>query len=415
MIKRKILFLDFLLLPLQALWETIYLVRNLPADSHVIVINSNSSFGWQVTTMAYAKEIYKNEKILNLQLCSNRTNKVIYKTFGSNFSQILYSPWSFRLKYRRGLDILLRAFFQLSTVVLNIKKPIDEDENKDQYSILIWYELYKIQRPKDKQKYFTVSNGKISLKTRTSDIFRINRMPRKKNDRLVLPNELRSLAKKIINEKKPDFDFDNFVLINDRKARSENGSDKIRGSSFEIYSLLIDQILKEGKSIAIYSSSIDPKIISNTNPYFLDAFSINNEKELINSFLLTECKQMISQNCGAIIVPWLSSIPILTIDHFPLYIELSKAQDIVMPLKFKKNGRYVSFKKIINKYPEIFQSISSSTLPRGFEVEKNSAKDLLYAYKNMYLTKYNKFPAEAPYLKRGKSYFYDYSLIEQSQ
>ena len=104
LIKRKILFLDFLLLPLQALWETIYLVRNLPADSHVIDINSNSSFGWQVTTMAYAKEIYKNEKILNLQLCSNRTNKVIYKTFGSNFSQILYSPWSFRLKYRRGLD-----------------------------------------------------------------------------------------------------------------------------------------------------------------------------------------------------------------------------------------------------------------------------------------------------------------------
>ncbi len=413
-IKRKILFFDFLFLPLQAFWETIYLLRNLPSESHVIIINSNSSFGWQVLTMAYARDIYKNEKILNLQLCSNRTNKVIYKTFGSNFSQLLYSPWSFRLHYRRALDVLLRTFVQLSTVVFNFKQPIDVDTNRDTYSVLIWYELFKIQRPKNKQKYFTSSQGVISLKTKTIDHFRMANIPQSKNDLIFLPEELRNISKKIIHEIKPDFDIDNFVLINDRKARSLDGSDKIRESSFEIYSLLLDQIIKEGKSIAIYSNSIDPKLISNDNPYFLNASQINNQKELINSFLLTECKCIFSQNCGALVVPWLANIPILTIDHFPFYTEFSKEHDIVMPLKLKKKGEYVSFKEIINNYPEIFQSHCTGTLPEGFEVEPNSAKDLLFAYKKMYLIKYKKFPDEAPYLKRSKAYYYDYSLIEKS-
>jgi len=408
-LKRQILFLDLIILPIQAIWETYYLLKNLPHESRVIIINSNASFGWQVATLAYTRDLFRNYKILNLQIKNKRINKLVYKAFGNNFSQILYSPWSVRINYRRGLDILIKAFFQFSILVFKLKIPPGEDEFS--YSILIYHELFKIQRPKEQQQFVTLKKGKHFIKKRSHDIFRINNLPRNEIDRLILPDNMRSIAKKIIREIKPEFNFDDFILINDRKARSLNESDKIRESKFENYSLLIDQIIKEKKSIAIYSSKIDNKIINLDNPKILDASKINNENELINIFLLTECKKIISQNCGAIIVPWLANIPIMTVDHFPLFIELSKEHDIVIPLKFKFKGKYVSFKDIIKKYPSLFQTSSSSTLPKDFEVEHNTSTDILNAYKKLYLTRYANFPKEAVYLKRGKAYFYDYTLI----
>lgn len=293
------------------------------------------SFGHQILAMEYASRLNINDRITFIEFIFPRNNPYLSKCY-NNIDSIEFKSLVIKNKYKIHGDFQKYIFKYLIKLIFSKKNiilfdPITYYTDKSNNNNLRYYN----SSTKKIEKYFTNS---INFPQLLSD---------RKYIKPKLPKNLTDEIKKQILNYYPNFFDKNFICILLRTRRSLEHYDNSRDSGDQKnYIKSINKFISLGFNV-VGSGETNDNIFDGIDGYFsFENLKIN--RYLLNLFFLLNCKKLICQHSGPMILTNSVDTQNIIINSFPFYNGSYSKKDKILFVKVKYKNKIISIEEIFN-------------------------------------------------------------------